>query len=160
MLPLLIGQSPGPNTSPEFPLYPIPSWCAGGRLMKIMGLTRGQYLKTFDRMNLLPYFPGQHQHGDKFPMAPAKLAAAVVRPLLSDRTVILIGRSVANAFGFDSVSLFHVWCDYQVRRRCLGQPYKMRFAIVPHPSGRNHWYNGPENLAQAQAFWAEFLAPK
>lgn len=160
MRPLLIGQAPGPNTNPALPLFPVPTTSAGGRLLDLMGLSRREYLKTFDRVNLLPYFPGQHKRDDKFPMTPAKLAAQVMMPLLSERTVVLVGRNVANAFKLGAD--FHEWTDWQVRRRCpvKGELGQCRVAVIPHPSGRNHWYNDETNREAARAFWADFLDKK
>ena len=120
-----------------------------------MGITRSEYMRDFDRMNLLPYFPGRHMCADKFPMTPAKLAARVIRPLLSGRTVILVGRSVADAFGFKAD--WHDWVEWPVRRYCPVQRDAGRclIAVVPHPSGRNHWYNKEENRKEALTFWAD-----
>lgn len=122
-----------------------------------MGLSRREYLQYFDRVNLLPYFPGRHKRDDKFPMTPARLAAEVMAPLLVDRTVILVGRNVASAFKVEGE--FHEWQEVRVRRPCFLQrcPGTARVAIVPHPSGRNHWYNQADNMAAARAFWEEFL---
>jgi hypothetical protein len=121
-----------------------------------MGLTRGEYMRTFERVNLLYCFPGKHKRDDKFPMSPARTAAMAMRPLLAERTVIFIGRNVANAFGFEAD--WHDWIDWPVRRRSLTSDHWMcRAAVVPHPSGRNHWYNNAENKQAASAFWFEFL---
>lgn len=157
MRPLLIGQAPGPNTDPELPLFPVPKTSAGGRLQQLIGISRGEYLKTFDRINLLRDFPGKHKRDDKFPLPPAKFAARVLRPMLSGREVILVGRNVANAFGLDLE--FHDWMSWPVRRRCIVSRDDgcCRIAIIPHPSGRNHWYNKPGNRAEASDFWAEFV---
>lgn len=158
MRPLLIGQAPGPNTDPSLPLFPVPRTSAGGKLQQLTGLTRGQYLKTFDRVNLLPYFPGRTTaRDDTFPMTPAKLAAQVTMPLLSGRTVVLVGRNVANAFRLGDLD-FHAWKDIRVKRACLVQRDRgtARIAVVPHPSGRNHWYNKEANRQEAKAFWADF----
>lgn len=148
ILPLLIGQAPGPNTDPSLPLFPVPSTSAGGRLQSFMGLTRGQYLVSFDRINLLQDFPGRTGRDDKFPMAKAKIAAAAIRPLLRDRVVILIGRNVANAFQLDCE--FHSWVE--------GLSFCRLMAVVPHPSGRNHWYNKEENKLIAKQFWTSCVA--
>lgn len=155
-LPLLIGQAPGPNTDPTLPLYPIPESSAGGRLKQFMGLSRGEYMTQFDRVNLLPGFPGKHKRDDKFPMTQAKFAAAVMRPHLAGRRVILVGRNVANAFRLEEE--FLVWTTMKCRRReplkrCMGL---CDVAIVPHPSGRSRWYSDPVNLEMSQQFWAEF----
>lgn len=157
MKPLLIGQAPGPNTDPELPLFPVPSTSAGGRLADIMGLTRGEYLNTFERTNVLREFPGKYKRDDKFPLPQARLAATAIKPLLANRDVIIVGRNVATVF--DLSGDFHVWQEWQVRRRCAVSKDAgiCRVAIVPHPSGRNHWYNSKENRELAHRFWQEFL---
>lgn len=154
---LLIGQAPGPNTDPDLPLYPIPRTSTGGRLQSIMDVSRGEYLSLFERINLLPYFPGRHKRDDKFPMSNARLAASVLRPLLSGRTVVLVGRGVADAFEFPAD--FHDWVDWSVRRRCIvtREQGMAKMAVIPHPSGRNHWYNNQDNRDAARAFWAGVL---
>ena len=158
MRPILVGQAPGPRTDPELPLFPVPSTSSGGRLCEMMGITRGQYLGMFDRVNLLYNFPGKHKRDDKFPMREARIAACAMRPLFAGRVVILIGRNVAEAFGVEAE--FHTWFAWPVRRpnliqRCNGVA---QAAVVPHPSGRNHWYNRPEHRALARAFWQNLLA--
>lgn len=155
--PLLIGQAPGPRTDPDLPLFPFPSTSTGGQLQRLMGLRRGEYLLMFERVNLLPVFPGKHKRDDKFPVADARLAAAVLRPMLAGRTVILVGRNVANAFGLGDE--FHTWIDLPVRRRCpiARDEYCCRIAIIPHPSGRSRWYNNSEHKEASHEFWESFL---
>lgn len=147
-LPLLIGQAPGPNTRPELPLFPVPSTSAGGRLAQIAGMDRGHYIQAFDRINLLQTFPGKHKRDDKFPLRLAKVAAAALRPLLHDRVVVLVGRNVASAFELELP--FHDWAD-------PGLGFCQKVAVIPHPSGRNKWYNLPENRAIAANFWSQLV---
>jgi len=160
MRPLLVGQAPGPNTDPTLPLFPVPRTSAGGRLQELMGLTRGEYLKTFERVNLLYEFPGRHKRDDKFPMMLAWPAAQAMRPLLAGRTVVLVGRNVASAFELEAE--FHEWVEWPVRRPCLlsRDPGTARVAVIPHPSGRNHWYNDPANREAARSFWEALLRPE
>ncbi len=150
--PLLIGQAPGPNTDPSTPLYPLPLHMTGGRLQKIMGISRSEYLTRFDRINLLTYFPGDGDGGDLFPTTPAKMAVAVLLPLLAGCTVILVGRGVVDAFGFDGG-----WPRWK-KWPALYRRDDMRkgcgvMAAVPHPSGRNRWYNDPAHRQTARDFW-------
>lgn len=151
MKPLLIGQAPGPNTDSRLPLYPIPSTSTGGRLAKFMGLTRTQYLRTFDRVNVLQDFPGKCKRDDKFPMRDAIIAARAMRPLLAGREVILVGRNVANAFGYYEIP-FHHWMS--------DDRSGFMVCCIPHPSGRNLWYNLAENREAAAEFWRRYLAKK
>ena len=147
MVPLLIGQAPGLNTRPDLPLYPVPATMTGGRLAALMGLTPREYLVRFERINLLQEYPGRTGRDDKFPMGVARAAAGAIKPLLSDRVVVLVGRNVANAFGHDTP--FHQWSEPGFCRM---------LAVVPHPSGRNHWYNDPANRELAQDFWRDVLS--
>ena len=149
MKPLLIGQAPGPNTDPTRPLYPLPRSSAGGRLAEFMGLEPKLYNSIFDKVNLLNEFPGRGKRDDKFPLRDAMIAASAMRPLLKGRDVILIGRNVALAFGLQLE--FHTWTDMFTPANWI--------AVVPHPSGRNHWYNSPENRVIAREFWKTLLRP-
>lgn len=159
MRPLIIGQAPGRDTKAEFPMYPLPKGRAGDRLMKLMGLDMRDYLKLFDRMNLIEWFPGASVDGDKFPMRVARVAATGARPLLAGRTVIMVGRGVSSAFGLDKQE-FLEWAEMPVRRRCIVSkaPWKARVAVVPHPSGRSRWYNEGENRELAEKFLRDFVA--
>jgi hypothetical protein len=159
MRPLLIGQAPGPNTDPDFPLFPVPAGSTGGRLQALMDITRGRYLKDFDRVNVLRHFPGKYEDGDKFPLTKARVAADAMRTFLAGRVVIFVGRQTATAFGLDPEWAWHTWRDIHVKRRCAVQHNHTlaRAAVVPHPSGRSRWYNEEGNRAQARAFWQNVL---
>lgn len=158
MRPLLIGQAPGPNTDPRLPLFPVPSTSAGGRLAEMTGLGRAEYLKTFERVNLLPDFPGKTKKEDMFPVARARFAAKIMKPFLAGRTVVLVGRGVSTAFGLDPSFEFHKWFTHPVKRRCAfaRDSWHARVVIIPHPSGRSRWYNDDANRALSIAFWTEF----
>lgn len=157
---LLIGQAPGPNTDPRLPLFPLPRTSGGGRLCQLMGLRNSRYLALTERINLLNRYPGKWQNGDVWPLREARIAAESMQPLLAGRRVVLVGRNVADAF--DIRSPFHQWTTLQVRRRCpvSGCPGLAEVAVVPHPSGRNHWYNAEDRRAEARAFWAATLGSK
>lgn len=148
MRPLLVGQAPGPNTDPDRPLAPLPKSSTGGRLADLDGLSPREYLRVFERTNLLHTFPGRWKRDDKWPRRDAEIAAAAMKPLLGGRHVILIGRNVSTAFGYPAQHLdFHEW---------FSDPrWGFEVAVVPHASGRNHWYRKPGHEAQAREFWEE-----
>jgi uracil-DNA glycosylase len=146
--PLLIGAAPGPNTKREHPLLCIPKTSAGGRLQQLMGISRVEYLRRFDRINLIAHYPGATCRGDKFPMGQAKSNAEAMRPLLIGRKVILVGSGPRDAFGLSELD-WHTW------QRCPVWG-ATDFVAVPHPSGRNHWYNKEDNRRQAEEFWRRF----
>lgn len=156
--PLLIGQAPGPNTRPDLPLFPHPRTSAGGRLASFLGLSRTEYLRIFDRVNLIQEFPGRCKRDDKWPTARARDAAGAMRPLLSGRQVIMVGRNVATAFGVPKDMPFLQTFSMDCRRRCISNcslGHECEVTIILHPSGRNHWYNRVENRLALQVFWGE-----
>lgn len=143
--PLMIGQSPGPSTHPDLPLFPRPLSSAGGKLWGMTGLTLEQYMRAFDRVNLLYTHQGQFPTTpeDRFPAGKARAAAEAMRPFLHQREVLIVGRDVAVAFGHEE----EPWLKW---RQC--GPWGYRYALLPHPSGRNHWYNEPGNRSAACKF--------
>lgn len=92
-----------------YALYPFPERSAGDRLATIiLGLTRAEYLRRFDRVNLCT---------GKWSMAEARKVAHSIRRdggLFpgGERTVVLLGRKVASAFGLDSRAPFSVVKDF------------------------------------------------
>ena len=158
---VLIGQAPGPKTDPEFPLFPIPKTSAAGRLRDIAGLSMGQYLRAFDRINLIREFPGQTScKEDRFPMAKARENAALLRPLLAGRDVILVGRNVATAFGLGGLE-FLSWKLVKMTRPAVpGDQHTSLVAIIAHPSGRNHWYNNDGHREATRQFMQSALADR
>ena len=164
--PLLIGQAPGPNTERELPLFPYPPQTStGARLMELMDLDLSGYLRTFDRMNLLYEHPGQWAPGeDRWPTALARVVAQALKTALYGREVIFLGRKVATAFGHKDAP-WHTWQRHHYTLYVPGEDVPATaldfcYAVVPHPSGRNHWYNDEARREEAQAFWQEFLSPR
>lgn len=149
---VLIGQAPGPNTHPDLPLFPAPRNSGGGRLHRYTGLSLPDYLRLFQRINLIYSFPGYTGHDkDKFPMSAARPAAANLRPLLAGRRVILVGRAVAKAFGDARLQMepSMTWM-----RAAAGRG-SMMVASVPHTSGRSLFWNQACNRAAALQFFSD-----
>ncbi len=123
---------------------------SGGRLAAIMGITAQEYLKRFDRMNLLFKFPGRWpvHSNDKFPREAALYAAEAMRPLLGFRRVVFVGRPVAIAFGYGELEFYEGVVDAR---------HGFHAVAVPHPSGRNFWYHRPGNKEKAREFWSRFF---
>jgi hypothetical protein len=84
-------------------------------------------------------------------MTPARLAARVMRPLLRGRRIVIVGRKVAEAFELPMVDWFEPFQLHCGPRHavtgCNGMAEAM---VIPHPSGRNHWYNSETNRALAR----------
>jgi len=136
--PLFIGQAPG-HPGPVRPL----EGRNGKRLASLLGVSVEEYLSGTDRVNLLNEYPGRAGNGDAFPLDAARAAAREMLPRLKGRVVILLGRGVARAFG--------------VRANFLEIEHRdgVTFATIPHPSGRNRWWNDPANVERAARFLRE-----
>lgn len=132
------------ETSDRFALYPHPPGCAGWRLWQMMDCSRSEYIHAFERRNLMRWAP-------RWIAAEAREKADAMRPGLAGREVLFLGRKVEAAF-----------------LRGMKRPYlrpqdhlpatsgSFRAYTVPHPSGRNLWYNDPDNQLRAREFLADF----
>lgn len=97
--PLLIGETNPYGSAPEFALYPLPKGCSGWRLCRlVMGLEMRQYLRAYDRANLLT---------GKWSLPAARYSARQILLSSSAPAFILCGAKVAAAFGlaFEPFSL-------------------------------------------------------
>ena len=140
MKPLLLGMNNPLSDDPEYDIYPYPEGSAGWRLWKMLpeGTTRAQYLDMFDRRNLL--------RAREWAVPAARTAAAFLLPELAGRTVVVLGAQVRAALGLPRTEPL-VW------RR--SGPFKFDWIAVPHPSGRNLWYNEPGRRDEVGAMlWA------
>ena len=134
---MLVGESNPYGSDSTYALWPQPPNSAGARLSDILGLGMTNYLRYFDRVNLL--------RGDRWSTAQARIEADRIRESrLGD--LVLLGRKVAAAFGLDFTSpapgesgrLFF---------RAFPRGDGGRVLVLPHPSGRNLLWNLPENRA-------------
>ena len=141
--PVLIGMNNPISSLPEHALYPHPVGCAGWRLWKMLneetGASRLDYRMTFERVNVL--------NGSKWIKAAARESAQHLLTRYSGRTMLLMGRDVARAFGVpDLLPLDCQWIVASLVPRILTCVY-----LVPHPSGRNLWYNDDVNRRMVSA---------
>lgn len=143
--PILLGMNNPLSRRPEHALYPAPSGCTGWRLWSMLhartGATKHEYLEVFDRRNLLS--------SQQWKMADARQAAEglcgeleSVRPELL--TVVVLGAEPAAALGLSPQPLILPFHRGGVLYRRL-----------PHPSGRNLWYNDPAQRAVAELLLEE-----
>lgn len=109
-----------------------------------------EYLETFERRNLV--------RGVTYRRLDAMMAARQMLGELLDtgRTVVLLGGSVREAFSramHDSPKFYHETLETLCLGR-LGLPPVLvhpqmaggcTWRQIPHPSGRNLWYNVPKN---------------
>jgi hypothetical protein len=130
--PLLIGINNPVSPEPEFALYPRPAGCTGHRIYEMLqsripSVTMENYIERFERRNLLST------------TVPSKVlaresAAKIEQELWgSGRVVVLFGADVALAFGHPRLLLHPQLIGGTTWRQ------------VPHPSGRNTWYNDQSN---------------
>ena len=135
------------STRPGYELYPAPAGCTGWRLWQMLnartGALRHHYLRTFERRNLVT--------GTEWDRRAARQRAMETIEELADtgRVVVLLGNSVREAFdralsgGLPPV-LLHP-------QQAMGCTWRQ----VPHPSGRNLWYNVPENVRVVELLMEE-----
>lgn len=138
----LVGRAPGrhPRHDPErHALFPYPPNCAGSRLKDMMGLSLSEYVAV-PRRNVIPHWPGASGNGDAFPMALARECARDLLPRLRGQTVLFVGKDTARACG--CVGEFLEW----------HRGGEFDWAVAPHPSGRNRWYNDTGNREAAREF--------
>lgn len=146
----LVGEAHGASydhdveNSRRFALYPYPPRSAAGRLLKLLGMTRREYLETFARANVIDGYPGKD-----FPKRQGRVSAPILARKLVPRPLILLGRNVADAFRFPVPDLM-TWCSYTLGD--LPGELPIRAAVVPHPSGRNAYYNVEANRAAVRDF--------
>lgn len=150
---VLVGQAPGPTGPP--PGRPLVGGRTGERLRDLTGCSLRRYLWNFETLNVLDRYPGRDgEKGDRFPMPEARAAAVALLPRLAGRKIVLVGRKTAEAFGIEGVEFFS-WMGYAPEIETL-----FEFAVVPHPSPVNLFWNDPTNVERAKRFFDELLASR
>jgi len=147
----LMGQAPGPNSSEDLrhALFPHPKNSAGYRLYDIVreaaggSLFRAEYLRMFTRVNLLTEYPGP-----VFPMSEARAIAKLCWEDYEDQRLILMGTQLADAWRFEA----QPFCEWRFDGA-------IEYAVVPHTSGLNRWYNEPSNRELVVQFFREQVLP-
>jgi uracil-DNA glycosylase len=147
---VLVGEAPSQHSNPKKPF----SGASGKTLAKVAGLSGYEELRArATLLNVLDRWPGKGNAGEKgsrFPLVRAKPHAAKILARFLYRegaSIVLVGKRVARAFGFDEVPPFRWAMSVKIAGVDLG-----RVAVMPHPSGCNHWWNAEENRAAASAF--------
>lgn len=148
-LVVLVGEAPGNGYDPErhAPLYPYPTQSAGARLQRMTGLSLREYVDRTARINLLP-----QAFSLRWSDTQARWAAiSLMRGgLLDGRNVVLVGSKVREAF-FPGLE----WtpCEWSAPKMSELRGGYSNYAFIPHPSGRNLWYNQADNKAMVQTFF-------
>lgn len=145
---LFVGQAPSRTSDPAAPLS-----LAGGsgrRLLKLSGLSEEAFAVQARRVNLTDRWPGKNGKGDRFPRA---IRAEVLAEIAETCEVVFVGRAVADRLLGGSVSRAMEFCRWYADVEA-GKLY----AVMPHPSGVNLWWNDPRNVRRARRFLREALA--
>jgi hypothetical protein len=132
------------SSAPEHALYPHPPGCTGHRILGLLqsrlpDVTRAQYLQAFDRRNLLSsrvWNRGQAMEA----------GLNFVREMRdTGATVVVLGAQTRDALRLRHELVLPI-VEHGVTWRQL-----------PHPSGRNLWYNDPECAALAAMLLEELF---
>lgn len=143
---VLLGENNPQSADPARALWPAPAGAAGYNLFKLLRArvpeaTEQDYLRAFDRRNLLDSVEWDKKKG--------AIAGPVVWDELTNRRVVLLGMTVLRCvFGEEgAVGIQPIeWrTDLEGRTWCF----------LPHPSGRNLWYNDDANRAAAELLMEE-----
>jgi hypothetical protein len=157
MRPVLVGIAPSREGSEGQPLSALGGASTGATLADLAGLSSMRYMQVFDRVNLVP-FP----RPSTVPLAESRpYAEMLAGSLLVGRRVVLLGRNVSGSFGIRDDFPLLTWVNWDrpgqghmgFKSGKMSIPFS--WAILPHPSGRNLWYNDPENRKLAGAFMTE-----
>jgi len=126
---VIIGMMNPHSDSTSRALWPAPVNSTGWRLWQLLhkrnGATVSDFVRTFERHNLLP--------NGEWTQATSRAAATRMISSLRGATVLLLGAAVRDAFRLPPVRI---------------RPIESRgvvFRQLPHPSGRCRWYNEPRH---------------
>ena len=139
---LVIGQAPDQRSELGKALE---GSLVAAKIAKLCGCTVPEYLAGTERMNLLDYWPGKQGKGDRFPLAEARERAMLLRDKIRGRKILFIGIATAAAFGCVGEV-----CEWRHHFDDTG--WVFGYAILPHVSGINRWFNSPDNQARAEKF--------
>jgi hypothetical protein len=141
--PVLIAMNnPYPDPQGRYALAPFPERSAGHRLWEMLSevrpeLYRKDYMDAFDRRNLVA--------GTSWSPRRAKEEAGLIS-FPPGSVVVMLGREVGRAFGL-SPRFLHPCPDYPEEGVVVRQ--------LPHPSGRNPFYNHPTHRLLAGLLLSE-----
>lgn len=139
---MFVGQAASKNMDDEGKLDALAGGAAYRKFAIPLGFDLDEWLWAFKRVNLLNFYPGSAGKGDKFPIDLAERAAMRLEPMMSGFRVLLVGQLVARAFLVPRIE----YCRWN-------RTAEYDYAVVPHPSGVNRWWNDPANVAHFDEWW-------
>lgn len=122
MRPLILGMADPSGSGEALAIDGVPAGASGVRLWKMSGLSREEWLAAFDRTNVVP--------DRRWLRYKARHLGVLARTVIGDRTTVVLGRETWLALGL---------------RPAAPLARVANFYRVPHPSGRNPWYNDIRN---------------
>ena len=135
---LLCGEDNPYGSDQEFALYCAPRGCSGDRLRQILGLSEDDYL-ALRRTNLCA--------SEAWSMREARRRAELIVTYPGEqlRVCVLLGRKVADAFGYE-LPFFTA----AIEPLTAAWPEPITLVSLPHPSGRNAsmWTDGARQRAR------------
>lgn|GEM_PF-4099010 len=152
---LVVGQAPAKASEQNWVALD-PRSASGRRLAAYAGLDPHEMHLRADFVNLLSWFPGRVNDGDKydaFDTATARQLARMMVPRLWEyRRVVFLGRAVSDAF--TAVT--------DLPRLDWFEPHYLYAGTIvyasPHPAGTSMFWNDPVARAAGEAFWRSVLA--
>lgn len=136
---VIVGEAPSKSDDAP-PMGPNSS--TGRRIARWIGDAPGVVkINLFDEQMPQPWTPEQRAQAKVNAMKILDVAMLSRHTSRPDRFVLL-GRTVAHAFGLDTAKFFE---------------WRGEFVVIPHPSGTSRWWNESKNREQADDFWKETL---
>lgn len=137
MKPWIVGESNPYRPDRYFALYPVPAESAGGRLCrKVFGMREAEYLRSFERVNLLsaPKW--------SVPAARKEACRLIAGEISPYAPVVLLGAKVFAAFA--------PWMGVDGEQPWAPFAWRHRYLLLPHPSGLSRAWNEPGAFRRAQ----------
>lgn len=145
MRPVIVGMNNPLSSDPRHALWPHPPGCTGHRLWQMLndrcGAFQNDYTEAFDRRNVLS--------ARQWSAQAARRGAQELAPRLAGRDVVLLGSDTIKAFALPPVPPL-AWQT--------GGGAWARWIRVPHPSGRNLWFNDEVHRLATGLLLEELLA--
>lgn len=137
----LIGQAPSRRGDPRRPL----AGPNGQKIARLAGMSYDELIAC-RRRHLNPHYRGKRSKSDGFDYSQGNLNAANVLLDWRVERIVLLGKNVAQCFGFRDLPFL---AEIHI--------YGRRFLIFPHPSGVNRWWNERRNERRARQLLQRFL---
>ncbi|MEO5351131.1 MAG: hypothetical protein H7836_16035 [Magnetococcus sp. YQC-3] len=151
---ILLGAAPSRDSDPTNPLVPGRNKRGtGGSLLRLLQMDVDSFCVAFERHYLIPIHPGRNRGGDNFPVRLVREGVERMGRIIAGRTVVLVGKKVACAFGVDHLPPFEwVQSTGASAGASTWASVGASMAWVPNPCGINTWWNDPENKRAGETF--------